>query len=339
MIKMNKWVGLCALLLSLQAYGGDINIQDAWIRPVTPGQENAMVGMVINSARQARIVAAISPAYNFVAMQGPDKKGGNKTHEIEFIDLPAQKSVALGAESVHLLLLGNKNTYRANDKIPVIVTIQFEDKTSKTISIMTQPVRSKSEAATPLSNSETQAIAPIPSATPPNAAAPANKVETVSVTPPPQPAPVKAMASPVVASPAKPVAVRKQAVAETKPVKTAPVAAQVVTAPVAPPAPVAVTSPVTVSPAASVAATAPVAIVAPAPAPPAIEPKKTAETKAAIPPKQDTAQASAECISLAEELRNCDPSNDRMLEWCETSAKSKYTCQLSKEQLKKLKIQ
>lgn len=334
---MKNWIGLCTLLFSLQVYGSDINIQDVWIRPVAAGQEDAMVGMVINSARPARIVAVISPAYKFVAMQGPDKNGGNKSHEIEFIDLPAKKSVALGAESVHLLLLGNKQTYRANDKIPVIVTIQFDDKTSKTISILAQPVRSKSEAATPLgSNSETQASTPTQPATPHNAAAPANKVESASVTPP-QPAPVKVITSPVVTSPAKPAAARKQAVVETKPLITAPV----VTAPVAPPAPapVAATAPVTASTPAAITVAAPVAIVAPAPAQPAIEPKKTAETKTAILPKQDTAQASAECISLAEELSNCDPSNDMMLEWCETSAKSKYSCQLSKEQLKKLKPQ
>jgi copper(I)-binding protein len=330
--KLKNWIGLCALLLSLQVNGAEINIQDAWIRMLTPGQEDAMVGMVINSDRQARITAVISPAYKFVAMQGPGKSGANKTQEIEFIALPAQTSVVLGAESIHLLLSGNKKPLNADDKVPVIVTVLFDDNTRKTITILAQPVHSRSAAALPLSSN---VAAPAGIVTPPTA--PRNPVETSSkveantVTPPPQPAPGKAVTSPVeVASPAKPVVTPKPPVAEVKPLKAKPVAvpkpapAPVAASVVAVPLPVPVAPPVTV-------------VVAPGVAPLTVEPKKAPEAKPAEQPKQDEARASAECLSLAEALRNCDKSNDMMLEWCVTSAKSKYSCQLSMEQLKKLR--
>jgi len=335
MTKLKNWIGLCALLLSLPVYGSEINIQDAWIRALTPGQEDAMVGMVINSARQARITAVISPAYKFVAMQGPGKSGANKTQELGFIDLPAQTSVVLGAESKHLLLSGNRHTIDAADKVPVIVTVQFDDNTRKTITIMAQPVHSRSAAAMPLSSN---VAAPASTVTPPTA--PRNPVETSSkveantVTPPPQPAPGKAMASPVVVvSPAKPVAAPKPPVAEVKPLKAKPVA---VPKPAPAPAPVAarvVAAPLPVP----VAPPVPVAAVAPSVAPLIVEPKKAPEAKPAEPLKQDEARASAECFSLARELRECEKANDMMLEWCVTSAKSKYSCQLSMEQLKKLR--
>jgi copper(I)-binding protein len=333
MTKLKNWIGLCALLLSLQVYGSEINIQDAWIRPLTPGQEDAMAGMVINSARQARIISVISPAYMFVAIQGPGKSGAKKTQEFEFIDLPAQKSVVLDAESVHLLLSGNRQTLSATDKVPLFVTVQFDDKTSKTITIMAQPAHSKSAAAMPLSSSvATQVSTVTPPTAPRNPVEVSSKVEARTVTPPPQPAPGKAKASPVeAASPAKPVAAPKPPVAEVKPLKTAPVA-------VPKPAPAPVAAGVAAAPLlVPVAPPVPVAVVAPSVAPLTVEPKKAPEAKPAEQRKQAEARSSAECLSLAVELRECDKLNDMMVAWCETSAKTKYSCQLTMEQLKKLR--
>lgn len=332
MIKLKNWIGLCALLLSLQVNGGEINIQDAWIRMLTPGQENAMVGMVINSTKQARITAVISPVYKFVAMQGPGKSGANKTQELEFIALPAQTSVVLSAESMHLLLSGNKKPLNADDKVPVIVTVLFDDNTRKTITILAQPVHSRSAAALPLSSN---VAAPASIVTPPTA--PHNPVETSgkgetnTVTPPPVPAPSKTIAGPVeVATPAKPVVPPKPPVAEVKPLKGKPVAASK-------PAPAPVAASVVAAPLpAPVAPPVPV-VAAPSVAPFAAEPKRAPEAKPAEQPKQDEARASAECFSLARELRECEKANDMMQEWCVNSAKSKYSCQLSMEQVKKLR--
>jgi len=319
-------------LLSLQVNGGELNIQDAWIRPLTPGQEDAMVGMVINSDRQARMIAVISPAYKFVAIQGPGKNGKNSTRELEFIDLPAQKSVVLDAESVHLLLSGNRQTLSPADKVPLFVTVQFDDNTSKTITIMARPVHSKSAAAMPLSsNVAAQASTVVPPTAPRNPVESSSKVEARTATPPPRAAPSKAMANSVeVASPAKPVVTPKPPVAEVKPLKAAPVAlpkpaAAPVAARAAAPLPAPVAPPV------------PVAVLAPSVAPLAVEPKKAPEAKPAEQRKQDEARASAECLSLALELRECDKLNDMMISWCETSAKTKYSCQLTMEQLKKLR--
>lgn len=307
MTKLKNWIGLCALLLSMQVNGSELNIQDAWIRTLASGQEDAMVGMVINSARQARIISVISPAYKFVAMKGPGNSGANETQELEFISLPAQKSVVLSAESVHLLLSGNKQTLGAADKVPVIVTVQFDDKTSKTITIMAQPVNSNGVAVKPLSSSKVavQVGTVVPPTAPRIPVEVADKIEVKPVTPPPQPAPIKAKASP-----AKPVVASKPTVAEVKPVKAAPIVV---------PKPVPASFPV----------------VAPVPSviPLTVDPKNVAEQ-----PKQNEVRASAECLSLAEELRNCDQSsNDSLLAWCETSAKSKHACQLTMEELKKLR--
>jgi copper(I)-binding protein len=283
MIKLKNWIGLCALLLSLQAYSNEISIQDAWIRPLTPGLEIAMVGMVIHSPIQARITSVTSPAYTYVSMQGPSKSGATKSQGLEFIALPAQSSVVLDAKNMYLLLSGNKKNVGAAEIIPVVITVQFNDNTRKNITIMAQPEHSKGSAEADISN----------------------KVEAKADATASQPARAKVMVIP--AKIAKPVVSPKSPMAEAKPLRAAPVAPAV-----------------------------PVAAATPKVAPQIDEHKKATEAKPAEQPKQN--EASAECLSLAEELRNCDQSlNDALLAWCETSAKSKYACNLSMEKLKKLR--
>lgn len=139
MMQLKNWIGLCALLLSLQVYGNEISFQGAWIHPLTPGLEIAMVGMTIKSPIQARIISVSSPVYTYVTMQGPSKSGATKTQGLDFIALPAHKSVVLNADSMHLLLSGNKKTIDSDDTVQVIVTVQFDDNTRKTFTIIAQP--------------------------------------------------------------------------------------------------------------------------------------------------------------------------------------------------------
>ena len=296
--KLKIWVGLCALLVSLQVQGNEVTIQDAWLRPLAPGQDDAIVGMVISSDKHARIVGVISTAYMSVAMQGSAKGGGNKAKEVEFIDLPAQKSVVLNADGMHFLLTGSRKNISATNKVPVTISVQFDDGTIKNITAM---------ALTPFSKSEV--VAPLP--------VQASAVEEKVVTPPPAPAKAKA----VIEEAPKPVAVPKKS-AEVKPAKAAPVAEAKEPVRAVVPVPVVVAAPVPVAP-------APVVVAAPVPVAPVVKPAEQ--------PKQEDARANAECSTLAREIRECEKANEMMQEWCVSNAKSKYACQLSMEQIKKLK--
>jgi copper(I)-binding protein len=295
--KLKIWVGLCALLASLQVYGNEITIQDAWLRPIASGQDDAMVGMTINSAKHARIIGVISSYYMSVAMQGPAKAGTTKSKEVEFIDLPAQKSVVLSAESVHLLLTGSRKNISLTNKVPLTLSVQFDDGSTRNITAI---------AVTPFSKSDV--AAPVP--------AQAGVVEDKVVAPPP--APVKAKE--IVEEKPKPVAAPKKPV-DVKPAKAAPVAE------VKEPSRAAVVVPVPVVVAAPIPA--PVVVAAPAPVAPVVKPAEQ--------PKQDDARANAECSTLARELKECEKGNEMMQEWCVTNVRTKYACQLTTEQMKKLK--
>lgn len=303
--KLKNWVGLCLLLASLQVYGNDITIQDAWLRPIASGQDDAMVGMTIISDKHARIIGAISSYYMSVAMQGAAKAGGAKSKEVEFIDLPAQKSVVLSAESVHLLFTGSRKNISSVNKVPLTLSVQFDDGSTRNITAI---------AVTPFNKSDV--AAPVP--------AQASAVEDKVVAPPP--APVKAKE--IVEEKPKPVAAPKKPV-DVKPAKAAPVAEvkEPARAAVVVPVPVVVAAPIPAP-----VAPAPVVVAAPIPAPVAPPVAKAAEQ-----PKQDDARANAECSTLARELKECEKANEMMQEWCVTNVRTKYACQLTMEQMKKLK--
>jgi hypothetical protein len=239
-----------------------------------------------------------------VVMQGPGKGDGSSSQELEFIEVPAKKPLVLGAQSAHLMLSGIRQSLGDAEKIPVIFTLQFEDKSSKIVTVMILTEHGKSVAAQ-------ASMAPPPVAAPRPVEMP-GKAEVKTETP----------LQPVHSKPqAQPVAAPKPPVAEVKPVKIAPVA---VVKPAPAPAPV-------------VAATLPAPVVIPVVAPLAAEPKKAAEVKpATVLPKQD--EISEECYSLAVEFRECSKANDMMVDWCVSNAKSKYDCSLSTEQLKKIKF-
>lgn len=302
MTKLKIWVGLWALLASFQVYGSEITIQDAWLRPLASGQDDAMVGMTINSAKHARIIGVISSFYMSVAMQG-SAKAGAKSKEVEFIDLPAQKTVVLSAESVHLLLTGSRKNISATNKVPLTLSVQFDDGSTRNITAI---------AVTPFSKSEVAASVP----------AQASAVEEKVVTPP---VPTKAKAIPEEAP--KPVVAPKKPV-EVKPAKAAPVAEVKEPSRAAVPVPVPV---VVAAPVLAPVAPAPAVVAAPAPVPvaPVVKPAEQ--------PKQDDARANAECSTLAREIKECEKGNEMMQEWCVTNVRTKYACQLTMEQMKKLK--
>lgn len=317
MTKLKNWIGLSALLLSFQVHSNEVEVQDAWIRPLATGQGDAMVGMVIKSEKQARIIGIISPGYSFVAMEGPGKAGSSKTQEVGFIDLPPQKSVVLSAEGVHLVLSGSRKTLSAEDKIPVIVRVLFEDQSSKAVTVIVQLEGGNKVA--------TQAGAVVPLAVPIKSVDVADKAEAKAE------AKAKAKAEAEVEAKAKADAEAKvkakakadaEAEAKTKAEAEAKARARAKNEAEAE---------------AKAKADAEAKVKAEAKALADAKAEAEAKVKLAEQAKQDAAKA-AECLNLAKELRSCDQSsNEILLSWCENAAKAKFSCQLSLDQVKKLK--
>lgn len=124
------------LLLSSLAFAADIKIEGAWSRATAPGQEVGSIGMVITSAKDAKLIAVSTPAAESSEIHTMTMDGGvMKMRQLEFLDLPANQPVKLGPGGDHLMMFGLKKPLKAGQKIPVTLTVEFADKTKKKIKV------------------------------------------------------------------------------------------------------------------------------------------------------------------------------------------------------------
>lgn len=158
MINTRSWIGIFIFLLSFSVFAADIEISDAWIRPTTQGYENGIVGLTISTPSKIKIIGVNSPAYSATVIQKSHKiKGQNKMETVKSVSLSAGKTLVFGPDNIHLALSGNKNTLNSGEKIPVILTVQYENKTTKDITFLAQPVRIRAGAAPlPIASSNSQ---------------------------------------------------------------------------------------------------------------------------------------------------------------------------------------
>jgi hypothetical protein len=148
MVNTKNWIGISALLFSLPIFANDLTITDAWIRATTQGYENGMVGLTITSPNKARIIGATSSAYSSVEMQKTSSlKGKHQVVTLKSISLPAHQTIVFSPDSFHLALLGNNQTLKTGEKVPVHITVKFENNETRDITFMAQPVRIRAGSA------------------------------------------------------------------------------------------------------------------------------------------------------------------------------------------------
>jgi periplasmic copper chaperone A len=139
MSKSFNWFAVAALLFASHAYAGEIKISDAWARATAPGQENGSVGVVITSQTDARLVAVSSPVSDSAEIHTMTMdKGVMEMRQLEFLELPANQAVKLGPGGNHLMLFGLKHALKAGDKVPLTLTVQFANNSTKKIKIKAQ---------------------------------------------------------------------------------------------------------------------------------------------------------------------------------------------------------
>lgn len=138
---MNRTILTCAaaLLLAAQAYAGDVTVSDAWARASVPGQQVGLVGMVITSQRDARIIAVTSPVSESAEIHTMTMDNGvMKMRQLEYLPLPAKKAVTLGPGGDHLMLIDLKQVLTAGGNAPLTVTVQFADQSTEKVNVTAQ---------------------------------------------------------------------------------------------------------------------------------------------------------------------------------------------------------
>ncbi len=137
--KKIHWLAVAALLFTTHAIAADITISDAWSRATAPGQENGSVGVVITSKVDAKLIAVSSNAAESAEIHTMSMDNGvMQMRQLDFLDLPSNQAVKLGPGGNHLMLFGLKHALKPGDKIPLTLTVQFSNKSTKKIKMTAQ---------------------------------------------------------------------------------------------------------------------------------------------------------------------------------------------------------
>ncbi|MDX8378772.1 MAG: copper chaperone PCu(A)C [Gallionella sp.] len=150
---MNKLIKLgallCAAMLSTSVYAGNIQVESAWSRATAPGQDTAMVDLVISSVQQAKLIGFSSPNCKKAQIHRMTQEDGMmKMREVQAIDLPAGKRVSLSAQGYHLMLIGIKSPLKAGDQLPLTLHIKISGK--NVIDVQTHAVVRSLNSMTPM---------------------------------------------------------------------------------------------------------------------------------------------------------------------------------------------
>ena len=130
---MNKIIVLLfAISFSISAYAGDIQVENARARATAPGQETAMVDLTITSAKDAQLVGFSSTVCKSAQMHSMAHEDGMmKMREVEAIELPAGRRIALKESGYHLMLIGLQAPLKAGDSVPLTLSIKVAGKVEK----------------------------------------------------------------------------------------------------------------------------------------------------------------------------------------------------------------
>lgn len=138
-MKSTIWLGAVALLFAAQVQAGEVSVSDAWSRATAPGQEIGMVGLVITSQKDARLIAVSSPASSTAEIHTMTMDSGvMKMRQIEALPLNAKQPATLGPGGNHLMLIGLKQALKAGDTVELTLTVQFADHSTEKVNVKAQ---------------------------------------------------------------------------------------------------------------------------------------------------------------------------------------------------------
>lgn len=128
---MNRRFFGCGVLLLGSLYAlsvcaaETVKVANGWLRAPAAGQKTAAAYIEVTSNQNAAIVAAGSPAAARVEMHSTSMDGGvMRMRALPRIELPAGQAVKLGAGGTHLMLVDLKQTLKAGDKVPLVLSVQ-----------------------------------------------------------------------------------------------------------------------------------------------------------------------------------------------------------------------
>lgn len=151
---MIKQLFAFAAALALPAAAlAQVSVTAPWVRATVPQQKSTGVFMQLQSAQDARLVDARSPAAGRVEIHRMEMRGQTmRMQQIDGIDLPAGKGVNLASGGYHVMLMDLKRQLKPDEMVPLTIVVEGKDKKreSITLEVPVKPLTfSSSEGAMP----------------------------------------------------------------------------------------------------------------------------------------------------------------------------------------------
>lgn len=117
---------LTALLAT--AAQAQVTVKDAWVRATVPQQKATGAFLQIQSAKDAKLVAASSPLTPMVEVHEMAMHDNvMKMRQVPAVELPAGKTVELKPGGFHVMLMDLKQQVKAGDTVTLTLVVEGKD--------------------------------------------------------------------------------------------------------------------------------------------------------------------------------------------------------------------
>lgn len=133
---MKRVVVSFAVLMSAISAQAQVTVKDAWVRATVAQQKATGAFMQLQSAQDAKLISAQSPAAGIVEVHEMAMEGGvMKMRAVPSLALPAGKSVELKPGGYHVMLMDLKAQVKDGDTVPVTLVVEGKDGKRQTIEV------------------------------------------------------------------------------------------------------------------------------------------------------------------------------------------------------------
>lgn len=123
------------------AHSSSLSFDNAWIRASAPGQKNgaAYVQITNSGSHDMQLAGASSDRTERIELHTIDRTSGvARMKEVETINIPSNKKVALEPGGYHLMMINIKEPFKEGETVPL--TLQFKDAEPVTVDFEVKPI-------------------------------------------------------------------------------------------------------------------------------------------------------------------------------------------------------
>ena len=102
-----------------------VEVKDAWVRGMVPGQDTTGAFLSITSKQDARLIGVSTPAARMAELHRSSMEGGvMRMRPVETLLLPADTPVALQPGGYHVMLMHVKQALKEGDHVPLTLVVE-----------------------------------------------------------------------------------------------------------------------------------------------------------------------------------------------------------------------